>query len=95
MPEHYEILDAVESVVGPSKEMGFRFFAVFVLCIAIVLGVLFPKVYLQSQIYYKSRDIATLKREHDALLEENRIIKGKVEEIRFKNQIIDTLFKLG
>jgi cell division protein FtsL len=75
--------------------MGLRFFIVFMLWVAIVLALLFPKIYLQSQIYYKSRDIATLKQEHNTLTEENRIIKGRVEAIRFKNQILDTLFKLG
>jgi cell division protein FtsL len=95
MAEHYELLEAVDSTVNRTTEMGVRFFIVFMLCVAIVLAVLFPKIYLQSQIYYKSRDIATLKREHNALKEENRIIKGKVESIRFKNQILDTLFKLG
>ena len=54
--------------------------------------VLFPKIYLQSQIYYKSRDIAVLKREHNALKEENRIIRSNVESIKFKNQVLDTLF---
>jgi cell division protein FtsL len=95
MSEKHEILDAIDSVVTPDQELGIRFFALFLLVVCIVLALLFPKIYLQSQIYYKSRDIAHLKQEHNALLEENRIIKSKVEEIRFKNQILDTLFKLG
>ncbi len=95
MSERNEILEAVDGVVAPEKGMGARFFIIFMLWIAIVLSLLFPKIYLQSQIYYKSRDIAMLKQEHDALTEENRIIKSRVEAIRFKNQILDTLFKLG
>jgi len=93
--EKHEILDAVDSVVTRSSPMGVRFFIVFMLLVSMMLGLLFPKIYLQSQIYYKSRDIATLKQEHDALSEENRLIKSRVESIRFKNQILDTLFKLG
>jgi len=54
---------------------------------------LFPKIYLQSQVYYKSRDIAVLTGEYNALKEENRILKTKVESIRFKNQVLDTMFE--
>ena len=95
MNDKHEILEAVDGVVAPLPKMGVRFFVLFLLCMAIVLALLFPKIYLQSQIYYKSRDIATLKREHSALQEENRLIKSRVESIRFKNQVLDTLFKLG
>jgi cell division protein FtsL len=95
MSEKHEILDAVGAVVTPDRTMGIRFFALFLLVVTIALALLFPKIYLQSQIYYKSRDIAHLQQEHNALQEENRIIRSKVEEIRFKNQILDTLFKLG
>ncbi|HIP20613.1 MAG TPA: hypothetical protein EYG70_05775, partial [Sulfurimonas sp.] len=52
----------------------------------------FPKVYITQQIYYESRDIAKLKREYDTLKEENRLISASVESIKFKNQILDTLF---
>lgn len=94
--EKSEILEEVRHVVSrrPSNSLNPRFFTVFMLCIGIVLTLLFPKIYLQSQIYYKSRDIAHLRQEHRALVEENRLIQSKVEAIRYKNQILDTLFKL-
>ena len=95
MGEKQDILAAVDTVVAPKETLGPRFLALFSLAVVMVLALLFPKIYLQSQIYYKSRDIAHLKQEHNALEEENRIIKSKVEAIRFKNQILDTLFKLG
>lgn len=92
MQEHYEILDAVDDVIRPQESFGLRYLMTLLLIIVIAFLVIFPKVYLQSQIYYKSRDIAVLKREYDALKEENKIIKSKVETIRFKNQVLDTLF---
>jgi len=46
----------------------------------------------QQQIYFKSRDISKLKVEYDTLREENKIINASVESIKFKNQILDTLF---
>lgn len=92
MSEKNEILDAVDEVIAPPSTMGIRFLIVYLLVVFIVLLVVFPKIYLQSQIYYKSRDIAVLEHEYNTLKEENTIIKNKVETIRFKNQILDTLF---
>ncbi|MFZ2967524.1 MAG: hypothetical protein WA080_00545 [Sulfuricurvum sp.] len=74
------------------QEMGKRFLFKVFLRIFLILLILFPKIYIQTQIYFKSREISALNREHDALLEENKIIKAKVEEMRYKNKILDTLF---
>jgi hypothetical protein len=54
--------------------------------------VLFPKIYITQQIYYKSREISKLKAEYDTLKEENKVIGASVEEIKYKNQVIDTIF---
>jgi len=86
------ILEAVEPVIVPSQKMGVRYLIGVLLIVSMLLLVTFPKIYLQNQIYYKSRDIAVLKREFNALKEENRVITSQVEAIRFKNQILDTLF---
>ncbi len=74
------------------NKMGWRFLLMTLLVLAIGWLLLFPKIYLQSQVYYKSRDIAVLTGEYNALKEENRILKTKVESIRFKNQVLDTMF---
>jgi hypothetical protein len=52
----------------------------------------FPKIFINTQIYFKSREISTLSHEHDALMEENRLIRAKVESMKYKNEILDTLF---
>jgi len=87
-----DILEAVEPIIAPSKSMGVGFLFTVLIMLLLFLASVFPKIYLQNQIYYKSREIAKLKREYDALKEENRLIKAEVESIRFKNQILDTLF---
>jgi len=86
------ILEEVEPVIVPSRKMGVRYLVGVLLSVTMLLLVAFPKIYIQNQIYYKSRDIAVLKREFNALKEENRVITSQVEAIRFKNQILDTLF---
>ncbi len=83
--EHHELQNM-------ENKMGWRFLLMTLLILAIAWLILFPKVYLQSQVYYKSRDIAVLTGEYNVLKEENRILKTKVESIRFKNQVLDTMF---
>ncbi len=83
--EHHELQNM-------ENKMGWRFLLMTLLILAIAWLILFPKVYLQSQVYYKSRDIAVLTGEFNVLKEENRILKTKVESIRFKNQVLDTMF---
>ncbi|MCK9473863.1 hypothetical protein [Sulfurimonas sp.] len=87
-----ELLDEIDLVLNPQKGVDLNHLLYVLLTIALVCIVIFPKIYIQQQIYYKSRDISKLKSEYDTLKEENRLIKGSVESIRFKNQILDTLF---
>jgi hypothetical protein len=60
--------------------------------VLLVLLLAFPKIFLQSSIYYKSRDISSLEREYRSLKEEHKIISTEVEQKKFKNQILVTLF---
>ena len=92
MNDKNELLDEVGLVLNPAKLLNFSFFLYILLLLALVFIFAFPKIYIQQQIYYKSRDIAKLKSEYDTLKEENRLISASVESIKFKNQILDTLF---
>jgi cell division protein FtsL len=87
-----ELLDEVDSVLHPKKKLDLNYFLYVLLTLSFICLLLFPKIYIQQQIYFKSRDIAKLKSEYDILKEENRLISTSVEEIRYKNQILDTLF---
>lgn len=92
MSEKTELLDELEKVITPKKKLGFGYFSFVIFSIVFVGMFLFPKIYIQQQIYFKSREIYKLKSEYDTLKEENKIISASVESIRFKNQIADTLF---
>jgi len=87
-----ELLGEINSVINASKELNLMFFLYVFLVLILVAMFAFPKIYIQQQIYFKSRDIAKLKGEYDTLKEEHRLISSSVESIRFKNQILDTLF---
>ncbi len=92
MNEKHDILEETQSIIVPDESMGPVFLRNVFVGMSLVLMVLFPKIFIQSQIYYKSREISTLNREHAALKEENRIIRAKVEKMIYKNKILDTLF---
>ncbi|RUM63885.1 MAG: hypothetical protein DSZ04_04030 [Sulfurimonas sp.] len=92
MSDKSELLDEIDIVLVPRRRLDLNYFIFTLLTLTFIAVFTFPKVYITQQIYYKSRDIAKLKREYDTLKEENRIISASVESIRFKNQILDTLF---
>jgi len=92
MDEREELLDEIETIISPQKGVNLRYLIYILLSLSLVCLSIFPKIYIQQQIYFKSRDIAKLHAEYDTLKEENRLIKASVESIKFKNQILDTLF---
>ena len=92
MSEKLDLLTEVDAVLNPIKRVDASRLIYTVLSIMFIAMILFPKIYIQQQIYFKSRDISKLKGEYDTLKEENRLISTSVESIRFKNQILDTIF---
>lgn len=87
-----ELLNQVDEVLSPKKKLDLTYLFFFISGAMLVLGILFPKIYLTQQIYFKSREISKLKSEYDTLREENRVIGASVEAIKYKNQVLDTLF---
>ena len=87
-----ELLNHVDEVLSPKKKLDFTYLFFFMSGAILVLGILSPKIYLTQQIYFKSREISKLKSEYDTLKEENKVIGASVEAIRYKNQVLDTLF---
>jgi cell division protein FtsL len=89
-----ELLAEVDPLIARRKKLDFNYFLYVILSLLFVAMFAFPKIYITEQIYYKSREIAKLKIEYETLKEENKLISASVESIKFKNQILDTLFKL-
>ena len=92
MSEKSELLTEINTVLNPKKSVDALRLLYTLLTIVLIGAVLFPKIYIQQQIYFKSRNIAKLKNEYNTLKEENKLISASVEAIRFKNQILDTIF---
>ncbi len=93
MSEKNELLDEVDLAIANKKSLDINYFLYIVFSLLFVAMFAFPKIYITQQIYYKSREIEKLKIEYETLKEENRLISTSVESMKFKNQILDTLFK--
>jgi cell division protein FtsL len=65
------------------------FIVLFTLFISLVL--FFPKIYLTNNIYYVSKDINRLYAHYISLKEENKFLAQQLEDMKFKNQIEDSL----
>ncbi len=59
--------------------------------LALILTLYLPKIYLRNNIYYVSRDINKLHDNYISLKEENRFLAQQLEDMKFKNQIMDAL----
>ena len=59
--------------------------------LVIMLALFFPKIYLRNNIYYVSKDINKLYAHHISLKEENKFLSQQLEDMKFKNQITDSL----
>lgn len=92
MDDKNELLDELDVLSFQKRRLDFNYFLYVLLSLLFIAMFAFPKIYLTEQIYFKSRDIAKLKVEYDILKEENKLISASVESIKFKNQILDTLF---
>lgn len=57
----------------------------------IILTLYIPKIYLRNNIYYVSRDINKLYDNYISLKEENRFLAQQLEDMKFKNQIMNSL----
>lgn len=64
----------------------FSFLLLFFACIIFI-----PQIYIRNNIYYLSREITVLRSQENVLSEENKELKRKLENMRFKNQILDYL----
>ncbi|NVJ53498.1 MAG: hypothetical protein HWD90_07365 [Campylobacteraceae bacterium] len=57
----------------------------------LTLILFFPKIFLANNIYYVSKDINKLYAHYISLKEENKFLAQQLEDMKFKNQIEDSL----
>lgn len=86
MEEKAELLEEVASAYDMSGELDWDLLVVTILSMVIVLLLIFPKIYIASNIYFESVEIERLKKEYTILSEENKILTQKIEEKKFSNE---------
>ena len=87
-----ELLESYEEFKDKSSLISFGDLIIAVLLVALALFIFLPKIYLANEIYYTSRDINKLLDQYEILKEENRLLKQQLEQEKFKNQVLDTIF---
>lgn len=92
MDDKNELLEQYDAGQKVEKNLDFRFLLLVYMAMFVAFLVILPKIYIKNQIYYMSRDINKLYGEYSILKEENRVLKQNLENIRFKNQILDTIY---
>ncbi len=92
MNDKSELLEQYDAEQKIEKNLDFRFLLLVYMVMFVAFLIVLPKIYIKNQIYYMSRDINKLYGEYSILKEENRVLKQNLENIRFKNQILDTIY---
>lgn len=85
------LLQGHSKATQDEKNLGKNQLLFAALCIIFAVVVFVPKIYITSNIYYLSRDIASLRTQESVLSEENKELSKKLENMRFQNQILDYL----
>ena len=72
---------------------GITFGMILVIVVTMVIALILAsaKVYLSNQIYYESKKVNKIQREVGALRAQNKRLKERVEALRFKQDILDTI----
>ncbi|AFL68776.1 MAG: hypothetical protein JW802_01650 [Campylobacterales bacterium] len=92
MEDKNELLEQYDAEQKVEKNLDFRFLLLVYMVMGVAFLLVLPKIYIKNQIYYMSRDIGKLYGEYSILKEENRVLKQNLENMRFKNQILDTIY---
>ncbi|EAK4154018.1 hypothetical protein FSM15_02200 [Campylobacter jejuni] len=85
------LLEGFSNATKEDRNLNFNHLLFAVLLVSFALFLFAPQIYIRNQIYYLSREIATLRTEESVLNEENKDLKRRLENMRLQNQILDYL----
>jgi len=84
--EKAQLLENIEEYIN-QESLSKTIVRNLVLTIVFSLTILFPKIYISSEIYIKSVQINKLLNEYYSLKAENSLLASKIEKIKFKNRM--------
>ncbi|EHO2559006.1 hypothetical protein KK293_000484 [Campylobacter jejuni] len=85
------LLEGFSNATKEDRNLNFNHLLFAALLVSFALFLFASQIYIRNQIYYLSREIATLRTEESVLNEENKDLKRRLENMRFQNQILDYL----
>lgn len=87
--EKYDLLDELHFEENENLSGGFL--VKTYLIISIILSLIIPNIYIKNSIYHTSKSILSLRVQHRSLIEESEILTQKLNGIKFKNRIMDSI----
>ena len=84
--EKAQLLENIEEYIN-QESLSKTIVRNLLLTIVFSLTILFPKIYISSEIYIKSVQINKLLNEYYSLKAENSLLASKIEKIKFKNRM--------
>ncbi|KEA46351.1 hypothetical protein [Campylobacter mucosalis] len=91
MSEKQDLLELHDKEQEREENLSIKSLFIALLALCIGLCVFLPKIYIANQIYYISREITEISNQRDVLLEENRALKTKLENLKYKINILNPL----
>jgi hypothetical protein len=86
-----ELLRDIDEISREEKGLGFKNVMLGVVGMVTAVMIVFPKIYINSNIYYLSLEINTLYSNAKSLSEEQRFLKQKLEGVKYQQDIINEL----
>jgi cell division protein FtsB len=87
--EKRELLKGHDNITESYINLSARDFLTVITIFFVMLLILAPKIYIQNSIYYESKVINKYYNQYLSLKEENSALRQQLEDIKFRNQILD------
>ncbi len=86
-----QLLSDLDKVQRKEENIPFQTLVWTYIVLFFVLMFILPKIYIANQIYYISRDINQKYHKYTALIEENRHLRKKIEQLQYQSQVVDDI----
>ena len=86
-----QLLSDLDKVQRKEENIPFQTLVWTYIVLLFVLMFILPKIYIANQIYYISRDINHKYHKYTALIEENRHLRKKIEQLQYQSQVVDDI----
>lgn|GEM_PF-1272281 len=86
-----ELLHDIDSLHYEEKGLGLKTVLLGVSAMISMVAIVFPKIYINSNIYYMSLELNTLYSNDKSLREEQRFLKQKLEGVKYQQDILNAI----